>query len=121
MERNYLNELSLAEEFFESAKKNLNSSLRTSANRLYFAFEKAVVSYLCFKKVKIPRNHQKLWELADELLGEGYYSLFRTLYDLRMQADYGNISLFVELDIKSIRDNLDKVESFVKKLKMDIL
>ncbi|MBU2104735.1 MAG: HEPN domain-containing protein [Nanoarchaeota archaeon] len=121
MEKNYLNEFKIAEEFLEIAKKNLDSSLRTSANRLYFALEKAVIAYFYFKKLKIPKNHQKLWEMSAELLGEEYYSLLRILYDLRMQADYGNISVFVDLNAETIKENIDKVEFLINKLniKMD--
>ena len=113
MEKNYLNELKIAEEFLMTAKKNQNSSLRTSANRLYFALEKAVIAYLYFKDVKVSKNHQKLWELSDSLLGKEYYSLLRDLYDLRMQADYGNISVFADLNAKTIKENIDKVESLI--------
>ena len=120
MEKNYLNELKIAEEFLMTAKKNQNSSLRTSANRLYFALEKAVIAYLYFKDVKVSKNHQKLWELSDSLLGKEYYSLLRDLYDLRMQADYGNISVFADLNAKTIKENIDKVESLISKLKLKI-
>ena len=120
MEKNYLNELKIAEEFLVIAKKNLGLSLRTSANRLYFALEKAVIAYLHFKDVRVQKNHQKLWELADKLLGKEYYSLLRELYDLRMQADYGNISVFADLNAKTIKENIDKVESLISKLKLKI-
>ena len=120
MEKNYLNEFKIAEEFLEIAKKNLPASLRTSANRLYFALEKAVIAYFYFKKIKIPRNHQKLWELSAELLGENYYSLLRELYDLRMQADYGNTSIFVELSVRVIIENIEKVKDLIGELKRKI-
>jgi uncharacterized protein (UPF0332 family) len=118
--KNYLNEFKIAEEFLEMAKKNLNSSLRTSANRLYFALEKAVIAYLYFKNIRVQKNHQKLWELSGKLLGEEYYSLLRELYDLRMQADYGNISVFADLNAKTIKENINKVESLISKLKSKI-
>lgn len=120
MEKNYLNELKISGEFLVMAKKNLDLSLRTSANRLYFALEKAVIAYLYFKKIGIQKNHQKLWELSDKLLGKEYYSLLRELYDLRMQADYGNISVFADLNIKTIKENIDKTESLINKLKSKI-
>ncbi|MEK6913304.1 MAG: HEPN domain-containing protein [Nanoarchaeota archaeon] len=110
--------MKIAEEFFDAVRKNINSSGRTSTNRLYFAFEKAVISYIYFKKRDVPKNHQKLWELSSELLGKEYYSLFRVLYDLRMQADYGNISIFADLNIKNIQENLNKAESLAKELKL---
>lgn len=117
MEKNYLNELKIAEEFLDVAKKNMKSSPRTSANRLYFAFEKAVTSYFCFKNIKIPKNHQKLWEISAEYLGGDYYSLLRSLYDLRMQADYGAVSIFVDLDEKVLKENFIKVEFLINKIK----
>ena len=98
MEKKYLSEMALAEEFLKSAKYSLDFSMRTSANRLYFALEKAVVSYVLFKGnevsknqknlefgflddrsvehtlngvvcVKHCRHHQKIWELSSNLLG----------------------------------------------------
>lgn len=118
MEKKYLNELKTAEEFFEVAKKNLDLSLKTSANRLYFAFEKAIIAYLIFKSINVQKNHQKIWELSAKLLGEEYYSLFRVLYDLRMQADYGNVSIFADLSVKTVKENISKVEFLVKKIKL---
>ena len=120
MEKNYLNELKIAGEFLEIAKKDLSVSLRTSANRLYFALEKTVIAYFYFRKIKIPKNHQKLWELSSELLGENYYLLLRELYDLRMQADYGNVSIFAELSVKNVKENIDKVENLINELKLKI-
>jgi len=117
LEKNYLNEMKTAEEFFEIAKKNLRVSPRTSANRLYFAFEKAVVSYFYLKKIPVPKNHQRLWELSAEHLGEKYYYLLRSLYDLRIQADYGLVSVFVNLDEKVLRENFVKVEFLINKIK----
>ena len=117
MGKNYLDDLAIAEEFLEVAEKNLNSSWRTSANRLYFALEKAVTSYFSFKKMAFPKSHQKIWELSSKLLGKEYYSLLRTLYDLRMQADYGNISVFVELNKKALEIILYKVKALFDKIK----
>ena len=117
MENKYLNELKLAEEFLISAKNNLPQNLRTSANRLYFSFEKLIIAYLLFKDVKVPKNHQKIWELASELLGDEYYQFLRILYDLRMQADYGNKSIFVDLNINNLEYNFLKVESYFIKIK----
>jgi len=117
LEKKYLNELKFAEEFLEAAKRNLESSLRTSANRLYFAVEKAVISYFYFKNIKIPKNHQKLWELSAEHLGEECYQLLRRLYDLRMQADYGLTSVFTDLNQEILKENLAKAEFFINKVK----
>ena len=117
LENKYLNELKLAEEFLISAKNNLPQNLRTSANRLYFSFEKLIIAYLLFKDVKVPKNHQKIWELASELLGDEYYQFLRILYDLRMQADYGNKSIFVDLNINNLEYNFLKVESYFIKIK----
>ena len=117
MENKYLNEFKLAEEFLKSSKNNLVQSLRTSSNRLYFSFEKLIIAYLLFKGVKVPKNHQKIWELTSEILGEEYYSLLRVLYDLRMQADYGSKSVFVDLNINNLEHNILKVESYFLKIK----
>lgn len=117
MEKNYLNELKIAFEFLDVSKNNLNSSLKTSANRIYFALERAVVSYLYFKKINIPKNHQKLWELSSEFLGDGFYKILRELYDLRMQADYGIVSVFVVLNKDILKKYLIEVEFLINKIK----
>ena len=116
MEKKYLNELKIAEEFIKVAKDNLDLSLRTSANRLYFAFEKAVISYLIFKKIKVPKNHQNIWELCAKFLGEEFYSHLRNLYDLRMQADYGNISKFVVFNKKTVGNAVLKSGFLIEKI-----
>ena len=120
MEKKYLSEISLAEEFLKSAKNSLEFSMRTSANRLYFALEKAVVSYILFKGHEIPKTHQKIWEFSSTMLGEEYYSALRELYDLRMQADYGRISVFLELSLEVLKNKLVKVESLIESIKLKL-
>jgi len=117
LEKKYLTEFKLSEEFLEIAKINSNLSFRSSANRLYFSFEKAVISYLLFKGLKVPKNHQKMWELCSEHLGEEYYSHLRQLYDLRMQGDYGNISTFVLLTKETLQENISKTEVLIKSIR----
>lgn len=120
MEKRYLDELKIAEEFFEIAKKNLNESLRTSANRLYFALEKSVVAYLLFKQVKVPKSHRIIWELSSKEIGQKYYDMLRKLYDLRMQADYGNVSIFADFNIKILGEKILQVEKLINEIKMKI-
>ncbi len=117
MEKKYFTELKIAEEFLESDKINVNHSLRTSANRLYFALEKAVSAFLLFKKRAVPKNHQKIWELTAELLGEKYYQMLRELYDLRMQADYGTMSIILPFNEIIVKEKLIEVESLVFDIK----
>ena len=121
MEKKYLSELAAAYEFLKISKLNLKESLRTSANRLYFSLEKAVIAYFGFKKVKIPKNHQKLWELSSKYAGEDIYKLFRELYDLRMQADYGLLSIFVELNEENLKSYFSLVEIFINRVKKKLL
>ncbi len=118
MEKEYLNEFKIAKEFLEVSKSSLKSSFRTSANRLYFAFEKAVVSYLLFLGKTVPKNHQKIWNLCSECLGEDFYNHFRELYDLRMQADYGEISKFVNLNEKVLESLIHKSELLIKDIEI---
>lgn len=118
MVKKYLDELKIADEFLQVAKNNLTLSLRTSANRLYFSFEKTVVAYLIFKKIKIPKNHQKIWELCSEFLGEKFYNHLRHLYDLRMQADYGNVSVFIAFNERIIDEEIMKSEVLIKQIKI---
>jgi len=118
LEKRYLNELEVADEFLKVARNNLNLSLKTSANRLYFSFEKAVIAYLMFKEVKVPKNHQKIWELCAKFLGEFFYDHLRHLYDLRMQADYGNISVFVIFNKKIVEGEIMKSEVLIKQIKV---
>jgi len=120
LEKKYLVEFKVASEFLGVSKKNLKNSLRTSANRLYFSFEKAIISYLLFKEIRVPKNHQKIWILCSENLGEEFYDHFRKLYDLRMQADYGNISKFVKFNIKSLRKMIIKSEKLIKDIGLKI-
>lgn len=116
LEKKYLGEFDIAREFLKVAKDNLRVSLRTSANRLYFSFEKAVVAYLMFKGEKIPRNHQGVWELCSEFLGEEFYGHLRYLYDLRMQADYGAVSVFVEFSEKVVEEGIKTAEILIGKI-----
>jgi uncharacterized protein (UPF0332 family) len=120
LEKKYLNEFKLSEEFLEIAKINSSLSFRSSANRLYFSFEKAVVSYLLSKNLKVPKNHQKMWELCSDYLGEEYYLHLRRLYDLRMQGDYGNISVFIVLNKTTLQENISKTEVLIKKIKEEL-
>jgi len=118
--KEYLTEIKLAEEFIEAAKNNLNYSLRTSANRVYFALEKAIVGFLIFNGIKIPKNHQKIWELASEFLGEESYRLLRELYDLRMQADYGVVSLIVDFNEKVVLKKINEVKNLIETIKKKV-
>src|SRR3989344_6396197 len=110
--------MALAEEFLKSAKNSLDFSMRTSANRLYFALEKAVIAYIIYNLREVPKNHQKIWEISSDLLGEEYYSVLRELYDLRMQADYGRISVFLELSLEVLKNKLVKVESLINNIRL---
>src|SRR3989339_549145 len=72
LEKKYLDEFKIAEEFLQISKNSLDLSLRTSANRLYFAFEKAVISYLLFNKKIVQKNiflSEKLIQEIKERLG----------------------------------------------------
>jgi hypothetical protein len=117
LEKKFLDEFKVAEEFLVVAKNNLNSSLRTSANRIYFAFEKAVIAYLSFLNLKVSKNHKKIWEISAKELGEEYYSLFRELYDLRMQADYGAASIIVPFNNHVISQKIFETEALINKIK----
>ena len=117
MEKKYLSELEIADEFLKVARDNLGLSLRTSANRLYFSFERAVVAYLMFRGIEIPKNHQKVWELCGEFLGEEFYDELRYLYDLRMQADYGTISVFVEFSEEVVGKEIVKSGILINKIR----
>jgi hypothetical protein len=120
LEKKYLDEFKIAREFLEVSKNSLRYSQRTSANRLYFAFEKAVISYLLFLGKKVPKNHQKIWNLCSEFLGESFYDHFRELYDLRMQADYGNISKFVNLNETVLKGLIEKSGLLIDSIEMKI-
>ncbi len=117
MEKRYLNEIKVAEEFIKIAEEVVKVSLRTSANRVYFALEKAVIGFLLFKGLEVPKNHQKIWDVSSELLGEDSYQLFRELYDLRMQADYGTESIIVEFNEKIVMEKINKVNNFINMIK----
>ena len=120
MESKYLSEFEMAKEFIEVAKRSIELSPKSCANRIYFAFEKAVIAYLLFKDINIPKNHKKIWDVSSELLGEEYYVLFRELYDLRMQADYGRTSIFVKLDMRVLKKKIILVENLMAKIKLMI-
>jgi uncharacterized protein (UPF0332 family) len=119
--REYLSEIKDAEEFLKTAEYSLNISLKSSANRLYFALERAVVAYLHFKGRKASKNRQKLWGVALELLGENYYQLLMQLYDLRLQADYGTISKITSLNSDILRELIVKVKENISFIKKSIL
>lgn len=121
LEKKYLIDLENAEEFLNVARNVLDSSIKTSANRLYFALEKAVTAYLGFKGKDIPKNHQKLWELANELLGKEYYQALRKLYDLRMQADYGLMSMISPLNNEIMKNTIEKTKHLIDKISKEIL
>lgn len=121
LEKKYLTDLENAEEFLNVARDVLDSSIKTSANRLYFALEKAVSAYLDYKGRDIPKNHQKLWEFSNELLGEEYYQALRKLYDLRMQADYGLMSVITPLNSEIMKEAIEKTKQLIDKISKEIL
>ena len=119
--KKYLSEMNDAEEFLKVAESNFNTSLKTSANRMYFALERAVAAFLHFKDKKVPKSRQKLWMIASELLGENCYQILRQLYDFRLQADYGSISKIVSLDSVVLKEFLAKTKEVVFYIKKSIL
>jgi len=44
----------------------------------------------------------------------------RELYDFRMQADYGRISVFLELSLEVLKNKLVKVESLIDSIKLKL-
>ena len=120
MDKKYSNELKDAREFLKIAEDILGRSLKTSANRLYFALEKGVIACLNYDGIEIPKNHQKLWDSANELPGEKYYTALRELYDLRMQADYGAMSLIVPLNSEIIKKAIERVKDLINSIEFNL-
>jgi len=121
LEKKYLSEINDADEFIRIAEDTLSVSLKTSANRIYFSLERAVIAFLHFKGRNAPKNRQKLWDTASELLGDNCYPLLRQLYDIRLQADYGSASKIVSLDLAVLKELLAKTKELVKYIKNLIL
>jgi len=107
-----------AKEFFEAAEANFNrGDINTAANREYFAAERAVVALLKIKTGREFKNHKNIWNASRILnLGVDVYGLLRSLYDLRLQADYGKEFSIVPLTKESARDYLIKVKALLEKI-----
>lgn len=119
MAKNYINEWGRAKDFLKAVKDNLNlNDIKTSANREYFAIERAVVCALMIENRKISKNHKKIWEMSKSLdIGFDAFNLMRKLYDLRLQADYGKISNITELNKDNVVYYLKQLELIMKKIK----
>ncbi len=118
--KKYSDDLERAEEFLKIAESLVESSLKTSANRLYFALENAVSAFIKFSQKEVPKNHQKLWEISREL-GDDYYNSLRELYDLRMRADYGIASTIVVLNKEKIQHCLKVVRGMIENVRRKLL
>lgn len=115
--KKYLDEWKRANDFLNAAKTNLEwGDLKTTANREYFALERAIVCVLLMENKKVFKNHKKIWEMSKSL-DLDVFSLMRKLYDLRLQADYGKISDIVELNRGNVIDYLNQVELLIKKIR----
>lgn len=116
MEKKYLDEWKRAKDFLESARNNLNlNDIKTTANREYFAVERAVVCLLLIENKKVPKNHKIIWEMSKLLSIEtNVHELMRKLYDLRLQADYGKVSDIAVLNKETVNDYLNQIEVVMK-------
>src|SRR3989338_1090892 len=97
LEKKYLDKMITAFEFLNVADYMKKKSVKTNANRLYFALETGCIAYLLFLGEKVPKNHSTIFKMIEKRDKNLKYNLEK-LYDLRMQADYGNSSKFVELN-----------------------
>lgn len=123
MEKKYSSDWNRAKSFLAAAEANLKlDDFKTAANREYFACERAVVAVLKLKGIRAPSVHKKIWEKS-ALVEQNSIHLLRSLYDLRLQADYGKSSFIVPLNMQTAEEYLEKVKSFIalleKKYKMD--
>lgn len=119
MVENSLTEWNRAKDFLAASKRNLEESdLKTAANRLYFACERAAVAGLRAANRKVPKHHKVVWMLS-RYLGLGYdcYKLLRKLYDLRLQADYGKSSKIVELTTESLKEQIAEADKMFETIK----
>ena len=114
-----LDEWKRANDFLDAARNNLKlGDLKTTANREYFALERAIVSVLLMENKKVSKNHKKIWEMSRVLdLNVDVFNLMRKLYDLRLQADYGKTSHIVELSEGNVINYLSQVELLIKRIR----
>ena len=61
-----------------------------------------------------------MWDSANELPGEKYYTALRELYDLRMQADYGAMSLIVPLNSEIIKKAIERVKDLINSIEFNL-
>ena len=90
----------------------LEKSLKTTADRLYFAAERAVVAYLLVMEEKVSKQHGEIWNAARTVDTE-WHALLQSLYDLRLQADYGAKSTIKILTKEVILHYIPKVSSLL--------
>jgi len=107
-----------AKEFFEAAEANFSrGDVNTAANREYFAAERAVVALLKIETGQEFKNHKNIWDASRILnLDVDIYGLLRSLYDLRLQADYGKEFSIVPLTMGSAKEYLAKVKALLEKI-----
>ncbi len=109
-----------AKNFLTAAENNLKlDDYKTAANRAYFTAESAVVAALKLSSKPTSKIHKNIWTYS-KLLGLEIdtFSLLRDLYDLRLQADYGNSSEIIELTSETLNDYMAQVKELCNMLKL---
>lgn len=112
LEQKSTDELARAKEFLDITQQTLEKSLKTTANRLYFAAERAIVAYLLAMEIKVSKRHGIIWNAA-KTVDTKWYVLLQSLYDLRLQADYGAKSTIRPLTKEVISQYIPEVSSLL--------
>ncbi len=107
-----------AKDFLKAAENNFNiDDYKTAANRAYFSAERAIIAALKFNSLPVSKNHKNIWTYSKLLvLKIDIFSLLRELYDMRLQADYGNVSNIIELSKDNLNMQLSKVRDLLKEI-----
>jgi len=119
LEQKSTDELARAKEFLDIAQQTLEKSLKTTANRLYFAAERAVVAYLFAMEIKVSKKHGSIWNAA-KTVDMKWHTLLQVLYDLRLQADYGANSTIKILTKEVISPYISEVSSLLADIEKKI-
>ena len=108
----------IAKDFLKAAENNFNlDDYKTAANRAYFTAESAIIAALKFNSQPVSKNHKNIWTYSKLLSLEiDTFSLLRELYDMRLQADYSNISYIIELSKDNLNIQLSKVRDLLKEI-----
>jgi hypothetical protein len=126
-DKEYLDDLKRAKDFYKKALLMFESDLETTANRIYLSFENGSCCFLKWKDSQVSKKHAQIWEKMSKAYLQGLLSFdpkiyLEKSYEFHLYVDYGKKEFkgvkisFNKQELKNLLEVLKKFIGEVEKI-----